>query len=922
MALAAGTRLGPYEILGTLGAGGMGEVYKARDSRLDRTVAIKVLRSDISADPDRHARFEREAKTIAGLTHPHICTLHDVGEHDGSLFLVMEHLEGETLADRIEKGPLPIEQTLTIASEIAEALSAAHRQGIVHRDLKPGNVMLTKGGAKLLDFGLAKFRAEAAVRFSGQASVVTSPHRKATTAGVLVGTLPYMAPEQVEGLEVDARTDLWALGCVLYEMLAGERPFQADTPGALVGAILTSEPPPLTLASSIAPALQRLVNRCLAKDGEMRWDSARDIAIELRWLREVSREASVAPAVGWVRRHRVLLVTAAGLLAISALLAVFWIIRTSAPPPPISRLSLDVQPAAELHGGTASSRFTFTNGGSRTAMAWTADGRALVFAGRRDGVRQLFVRRLEAGEAQPLPNTEGAISPALSADGAWVAYWLSRAIRKVPLGGGPAMELARADMPWGLAWDVRGNLYYGQENAPIWQIPRDGPARAVTTLGDGEVMHSLPAPLPDARTLLYTVRKRIWSWGDEEVVAQTLATGERRVVVRDAADARYVATGHLVFLRRGVLFAVPFDPERVEVTGNEVPVLETVAQALTGINNGDVSGAGQFAVSPTGALAWVPGAPVQHAARALVSVDRAGRITRLPAPERTYGGLHASPDGRRLAFSIPDVADVGIWVYDIERAALTPLNRDGEAMWPIWSPDSRHIVFRWLKDGRFHLASQAVDTTDAPRILASGFFFPSSFAPDGRHFVAVSGRRDHGIVMVAHDGEAGVQALIETPNEEAWPELSPDGHWLAYASNHSGRYEVYVRAASTGGPAAPVSVDGGDSPAWHPNGSELFFVSPADASGKHRLMTSVVSPGSPPRFSRPRELFAFDGRALRLDCLPVRCYAVAPDGQRFYATEPHWPAPPPAVTHINIIQNWHEELKAKAPVRRRNALFQ
>ena len=476
------------------------------------------------------------------------------------------------------------------------------------------------------------------------------------------------------------------------------------------------------------------------------------------------------------------------------------------------------------------------------------------------------------------------------------------------------MELARVEMPWGLAWGDRGNLFFGQEGAPIWEIPVSGAPRPTTTLGEGEVMHSLPTVRPGGATLLYTVRKRIWSWGDEEIVAQTLSTGQRRVLLRDAADARYIPSGHLVFLRRGVLFAVPFDPQRVQLRGAEVPVLETVAQALTGVNNGDVTGAGQFAVSSTGVLAWVPGSAVQHAARALVTVDRAGRVTRLSAPERTYGGLHLSPDGRRLAFSIPGVSDVGLWVYDLERAALTQVIRDGEVMWPIWSPDSRRIVFRWLKDGRFTVASQAADTSDAPGVLTNGFFFPSSFAPDGRRFVAVSGRRDHGIVIISHDRNATVESLLETSNEEAWPELSPDGRWLAYSSNRSGRYEVYVRALSSGGPSAAVSIEGGHSPAWHPNGHELFFVSAADAAGRHRFMAAEVSPGSPPRFTRPRELFEFDGREIRLDCLPVRCYAVAPDGLRFYATQPRWPPPPPSVTHVNIVLNWFEELKAKVPV--------
>ena len=929
MSLAAGNRLGPYEIQAAIGAGGMGEVYKARDTRLDRTVAIKVLPTELGADPERRARFEREARAIAALNHPHICTLHDIGTHDGATYLVMEHLPGQTLAERLGKGPLPLAQALDIAAQIADALDAAHKHGIIHRDLKPGNVMLTGSGAarsgvttaKLLDFGLAKL-----VRHGERPALVSETHAATeaapvTARGTILGTLQYMAPEQLEGKEADPRTDIWALGAILYEMVTGRRAFVGDTEVSLIGNIMNAAPASLAQLQPLTPpSLDRVVTKCLAKYPDGRWDSARDVADELRWIAQTSGAGALATVQPRRRRAlRTALGVVGGLAMAVAGAGVTWLLRPPALHLSPARVSVEVRPADELNAGGVTSTFLPTPGGSRTALTWTPDGKALVFVGRRGGVQQLYVRWLDAAEARALAGTEGAQMPAVSADGQWVAFWAGGAIRKAPVGGGPAMELASgiADLPWGLAWDARGRLFFGRGAGGIWQVPPDGAPAAVTSVGEAEVAHVLPCPLPGERALLYTVRKRELTWGDEKIVALTFATGARKVLLTDAADARYVRTGHLVFLRRGKLLAVPFDAERLEVQGAPVAVVDTVVQALSGGHSGNLTGAGQYALAPTGTLAWLSGPVTPFRESHLVSVDRTGQASPLAAPMRAYGpSLRLAPDGRRLVVLIHSLSERSLWLYDLGRGTLTPLARGGEVAWPVWAPDGRRLVFAWLKDGRRSLASQPADGSTPPQVLAHGGIYPSSFAPDGRELAAVPHSGGDVLIATLGDSEARVQPLFETANTESHPEMSPDGRWMAYASDVSGRAEVYVRPYPGPGPAEQVSTDGGSSPAWQPVGKELFFLGAPDPTGQVSMLAVEFRAGPPVAIGRPRRLFAFDPRVLRFSCVPVRCYDVEPDGQRFFATRA-LPAPPVApVTHVSLIQNWFEELKAKVPTTR------
>ncbi|MGE5359372.1 MAG: protein kinase domain-containing protein [Bacteroidales bacterium] len=922
--LTRGTRLGPYEIRAFVGAGGMGDVYKAHDTRLDRTVAIKVLPPAAASDPERRARFEREAKAIAALNHSHICTLYDVGDRasdastPSAMYLVMEYLSGQTLAERLRSGPLPLSQALVVATEIADGLAAAHRQGVIHRDLKPGNVMLTKSGVKLLDFGLAKLKARDT--FAAARAGSSTKSEPETAAGTLLGTVPYMAPEQLEGKEADARGDIFSLGAVLYEMVSGKRAFEGDSHASVVAAIMTSEPAPLCASQPLAPpALDLLVRQCLAKSADDRPDTAHDVANDLRRIREASgagqakgRPARRRSALSWAA-----LVATGVLAAMVGGAAAMWLMRAS---PLVAHVSVEMRPADELHSGGSNG---YVPGGSRTAFAWTPDGRALVFVGRRAGRQQLYVRALAGEEARPLAGTDGARVPAVSPDGRWVAFWAGDrtkgavtggALNKVSLTGGPIVEIAPdiPAAPAGLAWDSTGWLYFGGGQDRIWRVRQGQKPTPVTTLGDGEIAHVLPSVLRGGDVLLYTVRRRLWTWGDEAIVAEVPATGQRKVLLRDAVDARYVNSGHLVFLRRGVLTAVAFDPVRLTTRGEPVPLIDSVSQALTSDAEADQTGAGQFSVAPTGALAWVRVTGTLDVRERLVVLDRLGRVSTLGAPEKDYSQVvRLSPDGSRLAVGLGTLRESGIWTYDFARATLTPVTQDGEPDYHLWTPDGEHLVFAWLKDGRRSLAWQRTNAAASPEILASGHLVPSSWSPDGRQLAVTTGFAGGVAVATLDRGRATMQPMLDMSGAEQFPELSPDGSWLAYTVSVSGRNEVFVREHPGLGHRRRVSVDGGSSPAWNRNRRELFFVGAVDQAGKRRIMSVAFSPGSSP--GPPRVLFEFDPREFEFACTPVRCYDVAPDGEHFYTVQRLATVPLPPVTRINLVLNWLEELKARAP---------
>ena len=939
MPLANGARLGPYQIEAAIGAGGMGEVYKARDTRLDRTVAIKILPAELSADPDRRVRFEREARAVAALSHPHICTLHDIGSHDGTTFLVMEYLAGESLAERLLHGPLPIAQALDIGAQIAEALDAAHKHGIIHRDLKPGNVMLTTGGAgrsgvtvaKLLDFGLAKLAARGErPAVAGGASVPTQA-APVTAEGTVLGTLQYMAPEQLEGKEADARTDLWALGAILYEMVTGRRAFAGESQVSLIGNIMNAEPASIATAQPLTPpSLERLVKKCLAKHPDGRWDTAHDVADELRWVREAAGggpQAGIPPTA----RGRVVALVAAGFAAGAVSGALFtWLLRPSPQQVAVARVSLDVRPAEELNAGGVwwTKAPPATPGGSRTALSWSPDGRTLVFVGRRAGVQQLYVRRLDALEAQPLDGTAGAQVPTVSDDGQWVAFWADGAIRKVPILGGAVdvMVSGESSPPGGMSWSAAG-LLIGPNGVELSQragtrgvrfAPPGRPPTFLTDVRESETAHILPQWLPGSRTFIYTARRGAMAWGGDDVYAHTLGTNERKKLLTDAVDARY-AGGYLVFLRRGLLMAVPFDAATLEVRGEPVAVLAGVIQALTSsdLSAANTTGAGQFSVSPGGVLAYLAGGPGAWPDARIVAVNRRGDAVPLATPLKSYGmNVRVDPDGRRIAAPVYGLTEREIWVYDLDRGTLVSrLGRGGEVSANrSWTPDGRRVAFGWIRpDGLREIAWQLADGSGPPEKLAE-LGEPGGWTPDGHDLLGV---RDNDIwVLATPGGGRGAAAIVQSPSFDFWPAVSPDGRWLAYASDASGRFEIHVRPYAGAGRTEVISTEGGDSPVWSRNGRELFFLSLQDKEGMRAMMAVPVRSDPARPFGTPQPLFRFRDAELRFYSTPFPGYDVSGDGQRFFVTQAVASPPVPPATTVHVVQNWFEELKAKVPTQR------
>src|SRR5450432_235169 len=594
MTLAAGTRLGPYEILAPIGAGGMGEVYKARDSRLERMVAIKVLPQHLSSSAEVRQRFEREAKTISQLSHPHICALYDVGREGETEYLVMELLEGETLSDRLAKGPLPLEQTLRYGVEIADALDKAHRQGIVHRDLKPGNVMITKSGVKLLDFGLAKAMAEP-VKPSGVTSLPTvmGSANNLTQEGTILGTFQYMAPEQLEGKEADGRTDIFAFGAVLYEMATGKKAFAAPSQASLITAIMSTEPPPISSTLQTAPpALHRVVRTCLAKDPEDRWQSASDLKRELRWIGESSQSGVLAqPAVSARRRGGSRIAwSVAVVCAAAALAAAFGLWRgrgaSAAPSDYPLQLSLDL-PAGE--------KLAIASSNSGTVIRLTPDGRQMICLVRSGATTELRRRNLETGEMATIPGTTGALDPSLSVDGRWIGFASAGGLRKVALLGGAPFDVTEKAAPRGAAWSEDGKIYFPADlYGGISRVSQDGGAvQPVTELdkADGEKSHRWPSLLPGGKALVYAALTGR-SWSEAQIVLKRLDTGERRVLIRGGTNPLYAPTGHLVYAHDGSLYAVRFDLARLEVTGQPVEVAHDVYI--------EASGAAGAAFTPSG----------------------------------------------------------------------------------------------------------------------------------------------------------------------------------------------------------------------------------------------------------------------------------------------------------------------------------
>jgi len=904
MAISPGRRLGPYEILSAIGAGGMGEVYKARDTRLDRIVAIKVLPAHLADRADLRERFDREAKTIASLNHPHICTLYDTGHQDGIDYLVMEYLEGETLAQRLVKGPLPIQQVLQYAIEISDALDKAHRKGVTHRDMKPGNIMLTKTGTKLLDFGLAKLKLDVAPANVSLADLPTA-NDSLTAEGAIVGTLQYMAPEQLEGKEVDARTDIFAFGVVMYEMATRKRAFEGKSQASVISAIMSSDPVPMSsLQPMTPPALDRVVKRCLAKETDERWQTANDLANELKWIAEGGSQVTLVPtaAAKGIRTlgRRALILNLGALLLIAAVVSVVtWNLKPAPSPAlqPVSRLVVNLPPGQQLAG--------LENG---PAVALSPDGTHLAYVARQGGNQQLYLRALDGLEAKPIPGTEGAVNPFFSPDGQWLGFFAGGALKKVSVNGGGAQSLVNATLPSGASWGSQGIIAFSPiVTGVLQQVPDGGGApQPLTRIEKGEVSQHWPEFLPGGKAVLFATSGNAASWANAQVVVQSIGAGERRNLIQGATQPRYASTGHLVYAQGGSLMAVPFDPQRLAVKSAAVPVVDGVLQSPT-------SGSAQYSFSTTGSLVYVSG-DIQAPERRLVWVNRNGAEQLLAAPAHAYVAPRVSPDGRRLAVTITE-QEAQIWEYDFPRETLTRLTFEGNNnLAPVWTPDGKRLAFNSNKEGSNNIFWQLADGSGGLERLTNSEYLqaPSSWSPDGQVLaffeVNPATQRDIWVLRMgepsAGSGQVGkVQPFLRTRFDEAVPRFSPDGRWLAYISNESGRYEIYVQPFPGPGGKWQISTEGGTEPVWNRNGRELFY-----RSGDKMMAVEIATQ---PGFAAGKPRMLFEGR-YELAPFPISNYDVSPDGQRFLMLKPTEQTQV-APTQINVVLNWFEELKQKVP---------
>jgi serine/threonine protein kinase len=896
MAIVPGRRLGPYEIFSAIGAGGMGEVYRARDTRLDRIVAIKVLPTHLADRSEVRERFEREARTIASLNHPHICTLHDTGHQDGIDFLVMEYLEGETLAQRLVKGPLPIQQVLQYAIEIADALDKAHRKGVTHRDLKPGNVMLTKSGTKLLDFGLAKLK-PAVAPGNAHLSDLPTASDPVTAEGTILGTLQYMAPEQVEGRsdQIDGRTDIFAFGVVVHEMATGKRAFEGKTQASLIAKILETDPPPMSsLQPMTPPALDHVVKQCLAKDRDDRWQSANDLTRELKWIAQAGSQVSLIPgarASGLRAPGRQALIFNLAALLVGAAIAgvAVWNLKPTppSPPQPVTRTVINLPPGRILAG--------FESG---PAVTISPDGTRLAYAASQGGIQRLYLRAMDSlQEAQPIPDTEGASSPFFSPDSQWLGFLAGGQLKKISVGGGAAATITFSAYAGGANWGSQGMIAFPPANLSfLQQVPDAGGAPLpLTRLGKSDSSHRWPEFLPGGKAVLFAASDGATNWTNAQIAAQAVGAGERRSLVQGGTQPRYVPTGHLLYVQGGSLIAVKFDPERLQITGASVPVVEGVVQSVS-------SGAAQYSTSSTGSLVYVPGG-VQGAGRKLVWVDRNGAEQPFAAPAHAYESPRLSPDGQRIAV----VADSQIWMYDLSRETLTRLTFEGNTnSRPVWTPDGKRIAFYSTKDGQLNLFWQLADGSGGLEKLATSDFInvPDSFSPDGQLLAFHEANPTTGEdILVLRLSDRKILPFLRTPFNEADPRFSPDGRWIAYMSDESGRSEIYVQPYPGPGGKWQISTNSGTEPVWNRNGRELFY-----RNGNKMMAVEITTQ---PSFALGNPRVLFEG-PYALATVPISNYDVSPDGRRFLMVKPTEQAQA-APTQINVVLNWFEELKQKVP---------
>ena len=898
MGLTSGTKLGPYEIISPLGVGGMGEVYRACDTRLDRTVAVKILPSHLSSDPEAKQRFEREARAISSLNHPNICTLYDVGQVNGIDYLVMEFLEGQTLSERLIKGPLPLEQMLKCGIEMCEGLEKAHKTGVIHRDLKPGNIMLTKSGAKLMDFGLAK-AATASAPSSSLTMTLSGPSadQPLTARGMVVGTFQYMSPEQVEGKEADARSDIFALGAVLYEMLTGRRAFTGKTQASIVAAILAAEPQPIsTLQPMTPPALDRVVATCLAKDPEERFQTAHDLKLQLKWIAEGGSKAGVpAPVTAQRKTRERILWGALGLLvAVCVALAIIHFRHTTT----------ERQVLHAYIPAPAKVEFAFV--GDRTApLAMSPDGTRLAFgATGTDGKQLLWVRALQAASSQMLPGTEGLTHPFWSADSRFIAFFAEGKLKKIEATGGPPQVICDAPDGRGGTWNGEGTIVFSPAfNGPLFKVSAAGGTPVQVTELDsslGESSHRWPQFLPDGRHFLYFAR------GMAAQVSITyvgsLDSREKKLLFRSPTNVVASRAGYLLFIRNSTLMAQPFDAKNLTVQGDALPVAE-------GVLENPAYARAIFSVSDTGVLAYGALGNLNNPSR-LLWLDRTGKKVGTVGEPALHSAPRLSPDGKKVAVAIGDASrgTTDIWIYDLGNGGRTRLTFDPSFnSQPVWSPDGNQIVFFTTRGNGFpelyRKASNGVGAEE-PLMDTHSQERPDDWSPDGKFIIFEPNASLNSLWLVPLSGSRKPTVFLggESGTYPTEARFSPNGKWLAYVEYGSGNREVYITPFPGKTGKWQVSVAGGRYPRWRADGKELFFLAKNDT-----ILTAidVDLSGSAPRTSTPRELFPV--QLVYSPWTPESgAYDVAADGKRFLMDSlDQAPAPEP----INLIVNWDAELK-------------
>ena len=914
--LAAGLRVGPYEIVAPLGAGAMGEVYRASDTKLNRIVALKVLPERFALDPDRSARFTREAQLLATLNHPNIAAIYGLEEQAAVQALVLELVDGPTLADRVALGPIPLKEALAIALQIAEAVEAAHEKGIIHRDLKPANIKISRDGvAKVLDFGLAKVWDGAP-----QSELLGSPRLTAADLGgpTLLGTPAYMSPEQARGQSLDRRTDIWSFGCVLYEMLTGRAPFAGETVSDTLVAILEREPDQTILPADTPVPIRRLLRRCLEKDRKRRLDSASDARLEIEdAIAFPGAETLARPATPSRRVTPAAVAALAGSTVIAALAA--WILMRPAPAAPAlpARFAIVSAPGLPLN----------VSGLARDLALWP-DGRRLVYraGGSNTAGSPLVVRAIDRLDAQPVADVDGAYAPFFSPDNRWIGFFENTDLKKVSIAGGPALTLCQfSGIPLGASWGDDNTITFAT-NAPgtgLWRVSSDGGEPTILTKADPAQLqgtYSFPSVLPRGRGVLFTITTA--SQADNSVAVLEPKTGQRKTLIRGGSDAQYLETGHLIFAAAGALRAVRFDPDRLEVLGDPVTVVDQVMMKPTGAAN--------YAVSRAGTFVYIgAGLSELSTPRELLWVDRKGHEEPTGAPPRAYGTPRLSPDGTRVAAEIYDQI-TEVWIWDVARETLRRLTFDsGGGGMAVWTPDNRQIIFESRRTGIPGVYKQAADgggTVDRLSTSATPQW-PTSITPDGTWLsgfeqVPRTGPNIFFLPLTRALGRPGfkpapldqargrpgvsqspVEPLAETRFKGGMADFSPNGRYFAYQSEESGRSEIYVRPfPRVDNGRWQVSTAGGTRPVWARDGRELFYL---DASNR---LTAVPVGTSGPTISLGVPAKLFDTEYAEPN--PSRHYDVSADGKRFLMLKATGDPNATAVSMV-LVEHWFEELKQR-----------